>query len=104
MRAAALPFMQAIGPPVRSGPDEKGARLTPGALSGTRLADRDAVLQAALRPEGVLAALDLQLRALADVLLEALAVVADVLDDPEAQSLVRPIGLAELALACRAGA
>jgi hypothetical protein len=54
-------------------------------------ADRDAVLQAALGPERVLAALDLQARALADVLLERLAVVAHVLDDPDGPIVRRPM-------------
>src|SRR4051795_8813504 len=57
----------------------------------TRSADRDAVLQTALYPERVKAALDLERRTLADVALEDFAVVAHVLDDPHHQSLVRPV-------------
>src|SRR5262245_2643204 len=45
------------------------------------LADRRGVLQAALGPQRVLAAGDLERRALADVALEHLAVVTDLLDD-----------------------
>src|SRR6187455_1011102 len=43
--------------------------------------DRRGILQTALRPKLVEAALDLERRALADIALEALAVVADLLDD-----------------------
>src|SRR5687768_6775210 len=46
-----------------------------------RSADRHRVLQAAVRPERVQAALDLERRAHADVALEDLAVIADLLDD-----------------------
>src|SRR6185312_11031237 len=45
------------------------------------LADRRRVLQAALRPQLVQTAVDLERAAGADVLVEALAVVTDLLDD-----------------------
>jgi len=45
------------------------------------LADRRSVLQAALGPQRILAAGDLERRALADIALEHLAVVTDLLDD-----------------------
>src|ERR1043166_67220 len=48
---------------------------------GRGLADRRGVLQAALVPQAVHAARDLERRALPDVLLEHLAVIPDVLDD-----------------------
>src|SRR6476660_1361338 len=60
-------------------------------------ADRQAVLEAALGPQRVLTALDLQLRAFADGLLEDLAVVADVLDDPVSPVVRQVDGLAVLA-------
>src|SRR5215213_956758 len=78
----------------------KGARIAPDALFSiaARSADRRRVLQAALCPERILAALDLERRALADVLLEDLAVVPDMLDDAERPVVRQADGLAELAL------
>ena len=61
-------------------------------------------MQAALGPQGVLAALDLQLGSFADVALEALAVIADVLDDPVGPVVGQADGLAVLAFAFRADA
>ncbi len=55
-------------------------------------------MQATLGPESVLAALDLQARAFADVLLEDLAVVAHVLDDTHSPVVGQADGLTELAL------
>src|SRR4051812_17912993 len=60
-------------------------------------ADRQAVLEAALGPERVLAALDLEPGALADGLVEDLAVVADVLDDAVGPIVGQAEGLAVLA-------
>src|SRR5215203_6755810 len=74
------------------------ARAVPGAVGSPLLSDRDAVLQAALRPERINAALDLQRRALADVALENLAVVADVLDDAHGPIVRQTDRLSELAL------
>src|SRR5690242_21840801 len=49
--------------------------------SCTALPDRHGVLQAAVLPQRIQAALDLERRPHADVALEALAVIADLLDD-----------------------
>lgn len=64
----------------------------------TRLANRDTVLQAALDSNGILAAFDFQPRALAKVSLEALAIVADVLDNANDPVSREPDGLTEFAL------
>src|SRR5215207_1824339 len=50
-------------------------------LCDVRLTNRRSVLQPALRPEIVQATVDLEERAHADVAVEALAVVTDLLDD-----------------------
>src|SRR5262245_29057419 len=63
-----------------------------------RSADRRAILQASLGPQIVDAALDLQARALADVALERLAVVAYLLDDAISPVVVEADALAEVAL------
>src|SRR6188508_2639458 len=62
--------------------------------SSKMLADRRRVLQAALRPQLVQAALDLERAAGADMLVEALAVVTDLLDDVVDPLLVDPERLA----------
>src|SRR6188474_3533883 len=62
--------------------------------SSKMLADRRRVLQAALRPQLVQAALDLERAAGADMLVEALAVVPDLLDDVVDPLLVDPERLA----------
>src|SRR5215468_6174222 len=63
-------------------------------LPSTVLADRRRVLQAALGPQIVQAAVDFQHRAGTDVALEALAVVPDLLDDVVDPLLVDPQRLA----------
>src|SRR5215218_9054280 len=64
----------------------------------TRSADWDSILQSAVRPERVKAALDLERRTLADVALEDLAVVAHVLDDPHHPVVRQADGFAEFPL------
>src|SRR3982750_1341914 len=64
----------------------------------TRSADWDAVLQPAVHPERVKAALDLERRTLADVALKDFAVVAHVLDDPHPPIVGQASGFAELSL------
>src|SRR5262249_34794163 len=59
---------------------QRPQRLLPGRTTSWS-PDRRRVLQAAFGPELVQAAIDLQHRALADIALEALAVVTDLLDD-----------------------
>src|SRR4029079_17080028 len=76
----------------------KGARNARAPCFYGRLANRDAVLQAALGPLGVLTALDLQARAFADVPLEGLAVVAHMLDDAHSPVVGQAGSLTELAL------
>src|SRR5262249_3146270 len=61
-------------------------------------ADRRRVLDAALGPERVEAALDLERRALADVALEHFAVVAHVFDDARGPILGQPELFAVIAL------
>src|SRR3954452_18108479 len=60
-------------------------------------ADRRRVLEATFGPQRVEAARDLQRRALPDVLLEDLAVISDMLDDPVAPVLGQPELLAVIA-------
>src|SRR3982751_3552146 len=57
------------------------APYQPAPVAGAPLADRLRVLQAALGPQRVQATLDLERAAHADIALEALAVITDLLDD-----------------------
>src|SRR3954463_8517221 len=80
---------------------DPGGRLSGASLqrtARTRSADWDAVLQPALVPERVKAALDLERRTLADVALKDFAVVAHVLDDPHPPIVGQASGFAELSL------
>ena len=70
----------------------------PRPVSETGSADRQAVLQAALGPQRIEPARNLQRRALTDVTLEAFAVIADRLDDVVGPIVAQPERLAELAL------
>src|ERR1700730_7514251 len=70
----------------------------PGAHPGYNSPDRRGVLQAALGPQRVEAALDLERRAFADVALEHLAVVADVAHDAHHPVLGEPELFAVVAL------
>src|SRR5580698_4204728 len=62
------------------------------------LADRNAVLQAALGPQRIQPARDFQRRALADGAFKALTIVADRLDDPHRPVVGEAERFAELAL------
>src|SRR5215470_17483856 len=88
-RAMRAPLSLSIGVSVRG-----NRPLTTLSLPSTVLADRRRVLQAALGPQIVQAAVDFQHRAGTDVALEALAVVPDLLDDVVDPLLVDPQRLA----------
>src|SRR5471030_2805217 len=77
--------------PMRGNPSDACRQRS---FSDLWLADRRRVLQAAVLPQSVQAAVDLEHRARADIALEALAVVTDQLDDVVDPLLVEPERLA----------
>src|SRR5882757_11300321 len=79
----AAPFRTSPGRANRANENRRpvGRRLLFGSAKRPVLADRRGVLQAALGPQLVEAALDLERRSHADVAVEAFAVVADLLHD-----------------------
>src|SRR3974390_3339221 len=81
----------------RSAIDPSPAAPPASGLHRARLADRRRVLDAALVPKPVEAAVDLQRRAFADIALEHLAVVTDALHNPDGPVAGQSELLAEIA-------